>query len=131
MLRGFIASLALLGALPSLALAQSYQHSSDGLVTVHVKQVVAADQSVGFEVCAQLLRQEQVGPLEVRLNFWGTSGGMLAHASSLLHPETAAPVCRRVLLPARARNFGRWEISRFRFQPNPMPQVAGRPGQKG
>jgi hypothetical protein len=72
-------------------------------------------------VCAQLMRQEEVGPLEVRLNFWGTSGGILAHASSVLRPESAAPVCQRILLPARARGYGRWEISRLRFQRNSMP----------
>jgi hypothetical protein len=131
MLRGFFVSLALLGALPSLALAQSYQHSSDGLVAVHVNKVIEADQSVGFDVCAQLVRQEKVGPLEVHLNFWGTPGGILAQASSVLRPESAAPVCQRISLPARAGGYGRWEISRFRFQTNPMPQVAARPDQKG
>jgi hypothetical protein len=131
MLRGFCVALALLGLFPSVALAQSYQHSSDGLVVIHVKKVVEADRSIGFDVCAQLVRQEQVGPLEVRLNFWGTPGGMLAQTSSILRPEPSAPVCQRALLPARARNYGRWEISRFRFQPAPLPQTAVRPLQRG
>jgi hypothetical protein len=121
MLRGLLLLLALLGVLPSVALGQSYQHASDGLVAVHAKKIVGEDHRIGFDVCAQLMRQEEVGPLEVRLNFWGTSGGILAQASSVLRPESAAPVCQRILLPARARGYGRWEISRLRFQRNSIP----------
>jgi hypothetical protein len=131
MLRALLVVLALFGALPSLALAQSYQDSNDGLVAVHVKKVLHADQSVAFDVCAQLLRQEKMGPLEVRLNYWKASGGMLAQASSVLRPASDAPVCQRILLPARARGYERWEISRLRFLPNPTPLTAARPAQKG
>ncbi len=102
--------------LPSLALAQSYQHTSDGLVAVHVKKIVTEDRSTGFDVCAQLMRQEEVAPLEVRLNFWGTSGGLLAQTSSSLHPEYSVPACQRIALPAAARGFGRWEVSRLHFR---------------
>jgi hypothetical protein len=131
MLRGFVLLLALVGGFPAAALGQSYQDAANGLVAVHVKKVLEADQAVGFEVCVQLVRRENVGLLEVRLSFWGTAGGMLAQASSVLHPEFAAPACRRILLPAPARGYGRWEISRLRFQRNPLPQVVGRPVQEG
>jgi len=125
MLRMIPAALVCVMLLSSPVRAQSYQHSSDGLVDVHVKKVVEAGQHVSFNVCARLTRQENVGQFEVRLNFWGTSGGILAHASSFLHPQVAAPACQRILLPLQAKAFERWEISRIRFLhlPGPRPAV--------
>jgi hypothetical protein len=106
-------------ALPSLALAQGYQHVSDGLVTVQATKVVGEDGRISFDVCAHLTRPESVGPVEIHVNFWGASGGILAQTTPRLHPTAAAPTCQRILLPPRARDFRRWEISRLRFRPAP------------
>ncbi len=122
MLRMVPGALVFLLALSSPVWAQSYQHSSDGLVDVHVKKVVEAGQHVSFDVCARLTRQENVGQFEVRLNFWGTSGGILAQASSFLRPQVAAPACQRIPLPQGAWTLGRWEIGRLRFQRDQVSQ---------
>jgi len=87
MLRSLLLLLALFGVLPSVALGQSYQHASDGLVAVHAKKIVGEDHRIGFDVCAQLMRQEEVGPLEVRLNFWACLkvGGSKVPDATLTH----------------------------------------------
>lgn len=110
--------------LPAPTAAQRYQRASDGLVAVHVRRIVEAERPIGFTVCAQLMRQEQVTALEVRLNFWGKAGGILAQASSILRPGVSAPVCRQIPVPQGAKEFERWEISRFRIQRQPDSQPA-------
>lgn len=101
---------------PYKALAQSYQRYSDGLVSVQARKVADEDQRIGFEVCAQMLRQEKVCPLEIRLSFWEASGRLLAQAASVLRPEPSVPACHRIVLPDEAKDMSRWEISRFRCQ---------------
>ena len=111
---------------PLAALAQSYQQYNDGLVSVTVKKIVDSDQRAGFRVCAQLMRQENVGPLQIRLNLWGTSGGVMRQLALVLHPDLSAPTCQRIQLPPDVKDFGRWEIARFRFLPEPPLRQAGR-----
>ncbi len=122
---------ALFAVAPQAALAQSYQQYNDGLVSVTVKRLVDADQRDAFDVCAQLMRHENVGPLQIRLNLWETSGGFLRQLSLLLHPDLSAPTCRRIQLPSDVRGFGRWEIARFRFLPEPALRQAGRSNSAG
>ena len=115
--RAPIVCLCVLAALaPQAALAQSYQQYSDGLVSVTAKRVLDAERGIAFDVCAQLLRQETVGPVEIHLNFWRATGGILGQASSVLLPEMSAPRCQRVALEGNAAQLQRWEISRLRYQ---------------
>ena len=101
---------------PQAALAQSYQQYSDGLVSVTVKRVLETEQRIAFDVCAQLMRQEKVGPVEIHLNFWRATGGILGQASAVMLPEMSAPRCQRVALEGNAAHLQRWEISRLRYQ---------------
>jgi hypothetical protein len=132
MVRGLLMCLcALAVALPQAALAQSYQQYSDGLVSVQAKRLVDSDRRTAFDVCAQLMRQERVGPLRIRLNLWETSGGFMRQVALVLHPELPGPTCQRIQLPPEVRDFGRWEIARFRFLPDPTPRQAGRFNNNG
>jgi hypothetical protein len=108
--------LCVLTAVVSQAAAQSYQQYSDGLVSVEARKVVDRDGQVWFDTCAQLVRRETACPMEVRLNFWGDTGALLAQASTVLTPEFPAPICTRIPLPSDADNLRRWEVSRFRCQ---------------
>ena len=110
---------------PQAARAQSYQQYSDGLVAVTAKKVVDT-QGIAFDVCAQLMRQERVGALQVRLNLWKASGGLVRQLSSVLHPESATPVCRRIQVPPETGYFGRWEVARFHFLREHAPYRTGR-----
>jgi len=126
MIRVVFLSLCILAAVASHAAGQSYQQYSDGLVSVKAKQVLDRNQRVTFDVCAQLMRQEKVGPLQIRLNLWGRSGEFVTQLSSVLYPEFSSPVCQRVQLPPEIRDLGRWEIARFHFLREQTPQRAGR-----
>ena len=126
MIRAAFLSLCVLVVLAPHAAGQSYQQYSDGLVSVKAKQVMDRDQRVAFDVCAQLMRQEKVGPLQIRLNLWGGSGEFVTQLSSVLYPELSSPVCQRVQLPPEVRDLGRWEIARFHFLREQTPQRAGR-----
>ena len=119
--------LCLLSAMvPQTAIAQSYQQYSDGLFAVNAKQVLDRDQRIAFEVCAQLMRQERVEPLEIRLNLWGTSGRFVTQLSLILYPEHSASICQRIQLPPEVRDLGRWEVARFRVLRDRAPLRAGR-----
>jgi hypothetical protein len=83
MMRAAFLSLCVLAAIAPHAAAQSYQQYSDGLVAVKAKQVLDQDQRIAIDVCAQLMRQEKVRPLEIRLNLWGTSGRFVMQLSSV------------------------------------------------
>lgn len=106
----------LVAVAPQAALAQSYQQCSDGLISVTAKKVLEAEQGIAFDVCAQLIRQEKVSPVEIHLNFWRATGGILGQASSVMLPEFSAPRCQRVALEGNAAELRRWEISRLRYQ---------------
>lgn len=124
--------LCLLSAMvPQTATAQSYQQYSDGLIAVKAKQVLDQDQRIAIEVCAQLMRQEKVRPLEIRLNLWGASGRFVMQLSSVLYPELARPVCQRIQLPPEVRDLGRWEIARFHVLREQAPLRAGRLNDAG
>jgi hypothetical protein len=116
MARVVLLCLCVVAAAAPQAAAQSYQEYSDGSVSVGARKVMDQDQRIGFEVCAQWLRQEMACPLEVRLNFWEASGRFLAQASSVLRPEFSAPICQGIPLPEEAKAMSRWEIARFRCQ---------------
>ena len=131
MIRVAFLSLCILAAIAPHAAGQSYQQYSDGLVSVKAKQVLDRDQRVAFDVCAQLMRQEKVGPLEIRLNLWGASGRFVTQLSSVLYPELSSPVCQRIPLPPEVRDFGRWEIARFHFLREQAPLRAGRLNNAG
>jgi hypothetical protein len=78
MRRALFMWLCLLSAMvPQTAIAQSYQQYSDGLIAVKAKKVSDRDQRIAIEVCAQIMRQEKVWPLEIHLNLWGTSGQLV------------------------------------------------------
>jgi len=111
---------------PQAAFAESHQQYSDGLVSVTAKKVLEPDQRIAIDVCAQLMRQEKVGPLQIRLNLWGPSGGFVRQLSSVLHPELSTPVCQRIQVPLEARDVGRWEIARFHFRREQTPDRVGR-----
>ncbi len=115
---------------PQAVQAESYQQFSDGLVSVTAKKVLEPDQRIAFEVCAKLMRSETVGPLQIRLNLWG-SGGFVRQLSSVVYPEFATPVCQRIQAPADVGNIGRWEVARFQFLPGYTPHRAGRFNQAG
>lgn len=121
----------LAAGLPPPVAAQSYQQYHDGLVSVQAKKVLGQDQQTAFEVCAHLIRQEEVGPLQVRLNLWGLSGGFLTQVSTVLRPGHSSPACERVPLPPNVKDLGRWEIARFQFLREPTPQRAGRLHSEG
>ena len=106
----------LTAAAPQVAIAQSYQQCSDGLVSVTVKKVVEPERGIAFDVCAHLIRQEKVSPVEIRLNLWRATGGILAQASSVVLPEFSAPRCQRVTLEGNVAELRRWEVSRLRYQ---------------
>jgi len=117
MMRVVLLSLCVLAAMaPQVALAQSYQKYNDGLVSVTAKKVLEAEQGIAFDVCAQLIRQEKVSPVEIHLNFWRATGGILGQASAVMLPEMSAPRCQRVALEGNAAQLQRWEISRLRYQ---------------
>lgn len=122
---------ALFAVAPLAAFAQSYQQYNDGLVSVTAKKRVDSDQRAAFDVCAQLVRQENVGPLQIRLNLWETSGGFMRQLALVLHPDLSAPTCQRIQLPPDVKGFGRWEIARFHFLPEPAPRQAGRSNNAG
>jgi len=126
----FMCCCVLLAVAPQAARAQSYQQYSDGLVSVTAKKVVDP-QGVAFDVCAQLMRQERVGALQVRLNLWKASGGLVRQLSSVLHPEIAIPVCQRIQVPPETGYFGRWEVARFHFLREHAPHRAGRLANAG
>jgi len=127
MMRGVFMCLCILVAVaPQAVQAESYQQYSDGLVSVTAKKVLGPDQRIAFDVCAQLMRQEKVGPLQIRLNLWGASGGFVRQLSSVLQPELSTPVCQRIQVPLEARNVGRWEVARFQFLREQTPHRAGR-----
>ena len=126
MIRAVFLSLCVLAVLASHAAGQSYQQYSDGLVSVKAKQVLDQQQRIVFDVCAQLMRQEKVGPLQVRLTLWGGSGEFVTQVSSVLYPELSNPVCQRIQLPPEVRDLGRWEIARFHFLRERTPHRAGR-----
>lgn len=115
---GFLVALAIFVLIISrpAAAAQGYQRYSDGLFSVGARKVVAQDRRIGFEVCAQMVKQEIGCPLEVRLNFWGPSGRFLSQTSSVLRIDSSAAVCQTILLPEEAQDMVRWEIARFRCQ---------------
>jgi hypothetical protein len=121
----------LLAVAPHAALAQGYQQYNDGLVSVTVKRLVDSDQRTAFNVCAHLMRQENLGPLRIRLNLWATSGGFIRQLSLVLRPDLSAPTCQRIQLPSDVGDFGRWEIARFRFLPEPPLRQAGRSKNAG
>ena len=132
MMRVVLLSLCVLAAMaPQVALAQSYQKYNDGLVSVTARKVVDQDQLIAFDVCAQLMRQENVGPLQIRLNLWGASGGFVKQLSSVVSPELSTPVCQRITLPPDVRNLGRWEIARFHFLREQTLHRAGRLNNAG
>jgi hypothetical protein len=117
MRRALVACLFVLGAVaPQAAPAQSYQQYSDGLVSVTVKKIVEPGQGIAFDVCAQLIRQEKVNPVEIHLNVWRATGGILAQASSVMLPEWSTLRCQRVALEGNASELQRWEISRLRYR---------------
>ena len=122
---------ALFAVAPQAAFAQSYQQYNDGLVSVTVKKLVESDRRVAFSVCAQLMRQENVGPLQIRLNLWETSGGFMRQLALVLHPDLSAPTCQRLQLPSDVKDFGRWEIARFHFLPERALRQAGRSNNAG
>lgn len=125
--RALVVCLCVLTAVtPGTALAQSYQQYSDGLVSVTAKKVLEPDQRIAFEVCAQLMRQENVGPLQIRLNLWGASGGFVRQLSLVLQPEVSTPVCQRIQVPPETMDVGRWEVARFHFLREQTPHRAGR-----
>ena len=126
MIRAVFLSLCVLAAVAPHAAGQSYQQYSDGLVSVKAKQVLDQGQRVAFDVCAQLMRQKDVGPLQIRLNLWGTSGEFVTQLSSVLYPELSVAVCQRIQLPPEVRDLGRWEIARFHFLREQTPHRAGR-----
>jgi len=111
---------------PRAAFAQSYQQYNDGLVAVTAKKVLESDQRVAFDVCAQLMRQEDVGPLHIRLNLWKAAGGFLRQLSSVLQPDIGTPVCQRIQVPQETEHFGRWEVAGFHFLREYAPHRAGR-----
>jgi hypothetical protein len=113
----FVCACLLAATMPQAAGAQSYQQYSDGLVVVTAKKVADPEGPIAFDVCAQLIRQEKVSPLEIHLNFWRATGGIMAQASAVVLPELSAPRCQRVALEGNAAELRRWEISRFRYQP--------------
>jgi hypothetical protein len=115
----------LLAAAPQAARAQSYQHHSDGLVSVTAKKVMDP-QGLAFDVCAQLMRREEVGALHIRLNLWKAAGGFLRQLSSVLQPEIGTPVCQRIQVPQETGHFGRWEVAGFHFLREYAPHRAGR-----
>jgi hypothetical protein len=131
MIRAVFLSLCILVAVAPHAAGQSYQQHSDGLVSVKAKQVLDQDQRIAIDVCAQLLRQEKVRPLEIRLNLWGTSGRFVTQLSSVVYPELSASVCQRIQLPPEVGDFGRWEIARFHFLREQTPLRAGRLNNAG
>jgi hypothetical protein len=131
MIRVVLLSLCVLAAVAPHAAAQSYQQFSDGLVAVKAKQVLDQDQRIAIDVCAQLMRQEKVRPLEIRLNLWGTSGRFVMQLSSVLYPELSSPVCQRIQLPPEVRDLGRWEIARFHVLREQAPLRAGRLNDAG
>jgi hypothetical protein len=126
MIRVVFLSLCILVAVGPYAAGQSYQQYSDGLVSVTAKKVLDQDHLVAFDICAQLMRQENMGPLQIRLNLWGASGEFVRQLSSVLTPEISTPVCQRITLPPDVRNLGRWEIARFHFLREQTPRIAGR-----
>jgi hypothetical protein len=111
---------------PLPAAAQSYQSSSDGLASVHVRRVAQQNRPMAFDVCARLLRQADAGPLEVRLNVRGESGEIVAQMPTILVPTGNTPVCQRISLPERLWRHGRWEIARIRFRHDQSLRVGGR-----
>ncbi len=127
----FICTCILAAVVPQAAHAESYQQYSDGLVSVTAKKVVEPDQRIAFEVCAQLMRPETVGPLQVRVNIWGVAGGFVRQLSSVVHPRLSAPACQRIEIPGDVGNFGRWEVARFQFLREQTPHRAGRFDQAG
>jgi hypothetical protein len=116
---------------PSPTAAQAYQDSSDGLVSVHIRMIEQQGRPVAFDACARLLRQADAGPLEIRLNLRGESGGIAAQVPVVVVPAGSAPVCRRVWLPGRLWSRGRWEIARLRFRHDQSLQARGRPPGAG
>lgn len=127
----FICLCVLVAVAPQAVRAESYQQYSDGLVSVTAKKVLGPDQRIVFEVCAQLIRPEAVGPLQIRLNLWSASGGFVRQLSSVVHPELSAPVCQRIQVPVDVGNVGRWEVARFQFLHEQTPHRAGRFNQAG
>lgn len=131
MRRALVACFCVLGAVaPPPVRAESYQQYSDGLVSVTAKKVVEPGQGIAFEVCAQLMRQEKIGPLQIRLNLWGT-GALLGQLSSVLQPELSTPVCQRIQVPQEIEGIGRWEVARFHFLPAQTPHRASRRSHAG
>lgn len=126
MIRAALLSMCILAVVAPHAAAESYQQYSDGLVSVKAMRVLDQNQRIAFDVCAQLMRQENVGPLQIRLNLWGASGEFVKQLSSVLHPERSTSVCQRIQLPPEVREVGRWEIARFRFLREQTPYRAGR-----
>lgn len=132
MRRAAVACLCVLAVIaPGAVQAEVYQQYSDGLVSVTVKKVGLPDQVAAFEVCAQLMRKENVGPLQVRLNLWGTTGAFVRQLSSVVHPELSAPACQRIQVPVDVGTVGRWEVARFQFLREQTPHRAGRIHQAG
>lgn len=122
----FVCLCVLAAVAPQAVQAETYQQYSDGLVSVTAKKVLEPDQRIAFEVCAQLMRHEKVGPLQIRLNLWGASGGFVRQLSYVVRPELSAPVCQRIQVPPDAGNIGRWEVARFQFLREETPHRAGR-----
>jgi hypothetical protein len=113
------------------AYGQRYQRYSDGLVRVHAKRTTA-DEAVGVELCAEVLRTEEACPVEVHFVFRGASGQILGQRSPVLQPHFGAPACTRVDLPAEARDLVRWEIARFGCaRPEKTPADAARARRPG
>jgi hypothetical protein len=131
MIRVVFLSLCILVAVAPHAAGQSYQQYSDGLVSVKAKQVLDQDQRIAIDVCAQLMRQEKVGPLEIRVNLWGASGRFVTQLSSVLYPELSASACQRIQVPPEVKDLGRWEIARFHFLREQTPLRAGRLNDAG
>jgi hypothetical protein len=112
---------------PGVAFAQNYQQHSDGLIAVTAKRIAEAGQQTVFEVCAQLVREGDAMPLDVRINLWGHSGGFLTQLSTVVRPGLSRPACQRIPLPPNIRGLRRWEIARFQFLREPIPHRAGGP----
>jgi hypothetical protein len=127
----FVCLCVLVAVAPQAVRAESFQQYSDGLVSVTAKKVLGSDQRIAFEVCAQLMRKENVGPLQVRLNLWGTTGAFVRQLSSVVHPELSAPACQRIQVPVDVGTVGRWEVARFQFLREQTPHRAGRIHQAG
>ena len=127
----FLSMCVLAAVVPQATFAQSYQQYNDGLVSVTAKKILHQDQLIAFDVCAQLVREENVGPLQIRLNLWGKSGGFVKQLSSVLSPELSTLVCQRITLPPDVGNLGRWEIARFQFLREQTPHRAGRLNNAG